>query len=135
MKFGVLTGDQINQTWHICCPLLEKVLKKSGEGNFEIEDVKKFIDRGVFQLWAWIEEDKILACAVTEIITYPRRKICSVMMVGGSGLHIWKKEAVDMVADWGRKNGCTDIEGYVRRGWLKILKDWRVAWITIRRSL
>lgn len=131
---GVISPPDIDRTWSVCSPMLARAMK-NGESNYSMSDIKTRLRDGRFQLWAWAENNKIIACAVTEILIFPTRKICSVLYVGGQGLKIWRKTAVNTVAEWAKKNGCTDMEGYVRKGWLRILPDWRTAWTTIRRSL
>lgn len=131
---GVISPPDIDRTWCICAPLLEKSMRK-GDDDYTMEDIKSGLKQGLYLLWAWAENNKIICCCVTGFIFYPRKKICSVMMVGGSGLKLWKGAGIDTIAVWAKKNGCSDMEGYVRLGWVRILKDWRVIWTTIRRSL
>lgn len=131
---GAIAKADVERTWVICAPLLKKSLK-NGESNYTLEDIKDRILAGVFQLWAWVENNTIIACAVTTVFVYPAKKICSVMYVGGYGLKFWKENGVGGIENWAKLNGCSDIEGYVRKGWLRVLPQWRTAWITIRRSL
>ncbi len=132
---GAISKNDIDRAWRICSPLLDKSLRK-GDGDYTLEDIKKGLKEGGFQLWAWAEEDRIICCGVTGIVIYPQKKVCAVMMVGGQGLRLWRNEAQDIIADWARKNGCSDLEGYVRKGWLRVLlPQWRVLWTTVRRKL
>lgn len=131
---GVISPIDVDRTWEICGPMIKKSLK-NGESNYTLDDIKENIKNGSFQLWAWAENNSIIACAVTRISVYSARKLCSVMYVGGSGLKFWRNAGVNAIADWAKKNGCNDMEGYVRKGWVRVLPDWRTAWITIRRSL
>ncbi len=134
MTLGVIGRADVERTWPICSPLLEKAMRR-GDKDYTMEDIKDGIKDGKYLLWAWEEGNRIICCAVTSFMFYPRKKICSVMMVGGSGLKLWKGPGIDTIADWAKKNGCSDMEGYVRKGWLRVLTNWRPLWTTVRRSL
>lgn len=131
---GVIKREDIDRTWVLCSPLLEKAMKRCA-GDYSMDDIKDGLEKGHYLLWAWADNMKIVCCAVTSFIIYPRNKICSVMMIGGGGLKTWKGIAVDTIAEWAKRNGCSDLEGYDTRCWLRILPNWRPLWTVIRRKL
>lgn len=131
---GVIPAKDIDRTWHLCRPLIARAMK-NGDNVYTIEDIKKGLETGVFQLWTWVENLTIVCCAVTCINNYPSKRICSLMIIGGRGLKMWKESAQKIMVDWAKKNGCTEMEGYARKGWLRVLPEWRPVWTTIRRSL
>lgn len=131
---GVIKPAEIDMTWHVCGPMLGKAWRK--DNPYTLEDYKAGLKNGAFQLWAWVENNKIACCGITCIITYPTTKICSLPIIGGSALKMWKESAQQIIADWAKKNGCSEMEGYaMRRGWLRALPNWRPVWTTIRRTL
>lgn len=135
MTLGVISPNDVDRTWHICGPMLDKALKRSATG-YTLEDYKEGIKDGMFQLWTWVEDHKILCCGVTEIRNYPTMRILTLPIIGGSALKMWKESAQETMAQWGRKNGCSEMEGYAaRKGWLRALPNWKPVWITIRRSI
>jgi hypothetical protein len=65
----------------------------------------------------WPAED---ACAVTEIIVYPRKKAFHVFLAGGR-----METIVDMdesAIHFARLNGCTSMSIAGRKGWQKVLE-------------
>lgn len=134
MSLGVIPAADVGRTWFLCEPMLAKAMK-NGECAYTLPEIKDGCERGVFHLWAWVEDKQIACCGVTHIQDFPSRKICSLMLVGGGKLRSWLKPAFEIMAEWAKRNGCSDMEGYARKGWLRVLPEWRQCWITIRRSL
>lgn len=131
---GVIPQADIDRTWAICGPMLAKAVRK--ENPYTLEDYKKGLKTGAFQLWAWIENNKIACCGITCILNYPTKKILSLPVVGGAALKMWKEPAQKVMAEWGKKNGCEKMEGYaIRKGWLRVLPNWKPVWTTIQRDL
>lgn len=131
---GVISPADIDRTWSLCAPMLKKAVRK--ENPYTLEEYKQGLKDGTFQLWTWVENNKIICCGITTILTFPSKKICSMPIVGGTYLKIWKEESQRIIAEWAKRNGCAIIEGYAsRKGWLRVLPNWKPVWITIHRSL
>ena len=131
---GVIPPAQIDRAWPVCEPMLAKAWIK--DNLYTLEDYKKGLKEGAFQLWTWVEDNKIACCGITCVVVYPTTKICSIPIVGGSALKMWKDAAQQVIADWAKKSGCSQMEGYaIRHGWLRVLPNWRPVWTTIRRAI
>lgn len=133
MLTGIPAG-RVASVWPAVAPMLARALDH-GQGDYGLDDIRALLLDRSCQLWAWIEDGAIAACCVTTIIVYPRRKVCGLMLVGGKGLARWLDAAQPVIAAWARAQGCTQLEGYARKGWLRVLKDWRTAWTQIRRDI
>lgn len=125
---------RVDRTWEITALLIDKAIQTT-DCDFDIDDVHSRILNKEAQLWAWIEGDEITACFVTTILINPKRKICSVPLIGGTGLKIWRKGVDETLGTWAKAQGCEYLEGYARKGWLRVLKDWFIVSTTIRRKL
>lgn len=131
---GVISPTDIDRAWFLCSPMLGKAMRK--DNPYTLEDYKSGLKSGAFQLWTWIENNKITCCGITCILNYPTKKICSLPIIGGASLKMWKEPAQEVIANWAKSNGCSEMEGYaIRKGWLRALPNWRPVWTTIRRSL
>lgn len=126
----------IEQAWPYVEPLLNKA-HLTGVGDYSFDDIYRGLIERKYQLWTWYENDHIVAACVTCVVIYPQRKLCSLMMIGGKGLHFWKDEAQQIIVAWAKSKGCTALEGYDTRSWLRVLKQfgWRAVWTTIRREI
>jgi len=56
------------------------------------------------------------------------------LLVAGTGLKDFAKTQ-DIIADWARGQGCSQMECNGRDGWLRVLKNWKKVWTTIRRDI
>ena len=98
-----------------CKPWIEAALEYSG-GTHDWIDVCEGIYKGTMQLWPAKD-----SCLVTELITYPRTKVCNVFLGGGTldeimGMH------TDVVA-WAKAQGCSALTMTGRFGWKKPLAE------------
>lgn len=110
-------------------PLIERALKYSG-GTHSFDDVKAGILSGYMQIWPAER-----GVAVTEIISYPRRKVLNVFLAAGEMDQLL--DMIDAATDWGRSQGCNAMTMTGRKGWLKILgaQGWRQTHIQMEREL
>jgi hypothetical protein len=97
-----------------CRYWIEEALAYSG-GTHDFEHIVEALLNGHMQLWP--NEN---ACAVTEIVVYPKKKVLHVFLAGGK-----MSEILDMhpsAAEWGRMQGCTAMSIAGRPGWERVLK-------------
>ena len=127
------TIDAYHQQLHAelirCQHWIEAALEYSG-GTHEFEDIYNEVMRNNMQLWP--RED---ACAVTQIITYPRKKVLHIFLAGGR-----METIVDMdkdADDFAKRQGCSALSIAGRRGWGKILASngYEPSFVTLGRDL
>ena len=86
------------------------------------------------QLWiSWT--DKVESAVLTQIIDYPKFKVCRWFLAGGSHLHLWMDEMTHQVETWAKQNNCKRIELVGRKGWIKKLKDYEAKHIVMTKEL
>jgi hypothetical protein len=112
-----------------CLPWIADALKYSG-GTHTPVDVAESILKGKMQLWPGEE-----ACAVTEIVVYPNKKVLHVFLAAGKMENI-----VDMqksAEEWGKAQGCTAMTIAGRKGWSRVLKDvgYEEKFVTLAKEL
>lgn len=133
--FSAIPSQCLPIVWESVAPLLQKVVDRSTK-DCTLEDLYRFISTRDMQLWVWTEDTKITACCVTQIVDYPRRKICRVPYVAGKMYKKWI-HCEDKICEWARQNDCSQLEGFCRRGWLDILNllGWKEIWVTMRKDI
>jgi hypothetical protein len=132
----MLTGvpaERVPLLWGMVSPFIASALEKS-QHDYKLEDVYDCLIKKDMQLWVWNKGDEIVACGVTTITSYPNRKICAMPFVGGTKMREWIK-AEPLIIAWAKAQGCTQLEGYCRPGWKKVLPHWGIVWNTMRRSI
>lgn len=133
MLVGIL-HDEVDDVWAIVAPLLQKAIDVS-EQDFDIDDVYWDIVERNMQLWVWADKnDDIVAACVTQLINKPRKRICSIPLIGGKDMKSWIL-CEPAIIEWAKVNGCVQLEGYCRDGWFRILRNWRKVWTTMRRDI
>lgn len=126
---AVVEEPAIVQEIRRCLPWIADALSYSG-GTHEPTDVIEGILKGTMQLWPGPE-----ACAVTEIVVYPNRKVLHVFLAAGNmeGIVDMQKSA----EEWGKMQGCTAMTIAGRKGWARVLKDhgYEEKYVTLAKEL
>lgn len=126
--------EKLAAAWDHLSAHIEK-LAEITYGRLTTDDIRKHIEAGNFQLWAVVGEDnQLLAVVTTEIIQYPQRRACRVVGCVGENRGKWI-HLFDEIQDWARSQGCAAMEIFARKGWAKVLPDFRLTSILLERSL
>ena len=96
-----------------CKKYIEAALEYSG-GTHDIIDIYEGLYRGTMQLWP-----NKNSCLVTELVTYPKKKVLNVFLGGGDLTEIL--EMHDSVISWAKDQGCSALNMTGRFGWKKPL--------------
>ena len=108
---------------------IEAALKYSG-GTHSFDDIAEGIASGHMQLWPTNR-----ACAVTQIVVYPRKKVLHVFLAAGDLDRI--TDAIGAVEEWGKAQGCECLTMNGRHGWQRVLnkRGWTPTMVVMERSL
>lgn len=79
--YGVL-GSHIDTVWNEVSLLIEKALKYS-DGKYKIQDIYKSLKNRDMQLWVAFNDSGLIACAVTNIVNFPQKKIMFLLFIAG----------------------------------------------------
>ena len=101
---------------------LRKSLER-GRGKETIGNIHADLRQAKAQLWILADKRDIVGIAMTEIITYPRKKVCRVIAAVGEERHRWQHHLAG-VEDWARQIGCEGMELMARPGWARVFKDY-----------
>lgn len=112
-----------------CRGWIEAALEYSG-GTHIFDDIVASIKSGHMQFWPAPD-----GCAVTEILSFPRKKILHIFLAGGI-----KEQIVDMdhsAVEFAKIQGCTGMTVAGRRGWARVLlsKGWTEAFTTLQKDI
>ena len=90
------------------------------------------------RLWvAWDAEEKtVIGTVVTLIQSYPNGlREFQVWLVGGRDLKRWMKPGMLILEDYARAEGCAELTGGLRKGWLRLDPGFRETGITLAKRL
>lgn len=138
---GVLSDD-VPKVWDLVAPLLQKCLNETA-GEYDLPATLVNLLARDWQLWLGVTAFKgdIKAVAVTEIVYYPKRKVCRFIMLSGTGADSILKLRDDLAA-WAMSFNCVGIEAWCRPGMAKLLVEragfspkYHVVTLDLKRSL
>lgn len=111
-----------------CRPWIEAALDYSRTHDFG--DIVKGCFAGEYQLWP-----APTACLVTEIATFPRRKLMHLFLAGGDMGTVL--ELVDAASEFGKAQGCDAVTMNGRMGWQRVLgkRGFDASFVTMERKL
>ena len=109
---------------------IEAAIAKS-PGFETIEDVEALVACGKYQVWFGRE-----SVAITEIASYPRRKVLSIIHAGGD-LNELQDEMEPQMCAFARSQGCQSITVQGRKGWERVrqARDYKFGFITMYKDL
>ena len=127
----------VEAIWDKAKPHLEKALEY-GDGEFQIDDVLKFLLDRTMKLWILYDTSShdVVMAGCTEIIHYPHKKICRVVLMGGLSMNLWQSQTTAF-EEWAREQGCTQMETLARKGLAKKLTklDYRQVYQVCRKDI
>lgn len=121
MLFGINPKDIYK-----CWAKVERPIKsalKYGDGKYKSSDIECFLKTHEMQLWVIIDKKGTMkAVIVTQIVSYPQKKVMFFILIHGVKFGDWKHFIDDFTA-FAKSHGCTAIEGYGRPGWERKISD------------
>lgn len=112
--------EEYPQIWDVCAEFLQMAIEYSTLQE-DIETVKEKIRLGDQQLWTVYSYDgriNIYACATTEIIESPEKRL-DIKLVAGNSMFMWDELLMDAIRMYALENGCPLIQASGRKGWRK----------------
>ena len=117
-----IPAELLNRYWPFAVPYIKRALDRT-TGELTIEDYRRFADAAQIQLWLVHDGTRIRGAATTEIVRFPKINRLRVLTVGGANFDLWA-DALDLkLREWALTNKCDGIEAYVRKGFVKRLRD------------
>ena len=92
-------------------------------------DIYQYLISGDYRLFIIVEKysKELITAYVTCMAFYPRHKACRIISLAGSNLFEWYKDAI--------RKECDYMEVFGRRGWVKIMKDYKEECVILRKQL
>ena len=132
-KIALVSPEHISNIWDSVHRHLE-LMTPNSEGELEPEDFYELLTNAEMQLWIAVDNGELIASMVTQVIPYPRKQVLRIISIGGKSMDKWM-QFLPIIEDWALTVGCTSLEAWGRKGWLKILKDWKCSYHVITKDL
>lgn len=131
----IVSPEDVEYVWEEVKPLIEKALSHA-EGELLSEDVLNKIFEERQTLWVGMKDGEIFCSGVTEVITYPRKKILRVITFATKNGHDYKywKGFEEVIEGFAVRRGCSALEAWTRKGLAKKL-DWDNEYSVITKDI
>jgi len=109
-----------------CWPIIEPILKRATDraAGYEPIDILQLVMMGRMSLIIVRDVGRIVAVTVLEVRQLPRCRVLEVPFVAGTGLKRWHRPLLELIDAQAESAGCSDIMGFLRKGWLKFGFDY-----------
>jgi hypothetical protein len=133
-RVGLVHPDQIPEIWHKVEHHIERSSLHS-EGELTTSDFYLALIEEEMQLWVAVEDgDDVIATLITQIVPYPQKKVLRLISVGGKNMDRWLHFMKD-IEEFARLTHCNSMEVWGRKGWKKILTDWKDSYVVYTKEL
>jgi hypothetical protein len=135
---------RVREFWPHVAPLIEAAMRKGRLTNYV--DVERNVLAGGALVWIAWNGETIKAAAVTEIASANGERFCTIVACGAqTSLRSLRKldchdrrEWLSLIAgleSYARAEGCAAMRIYGRRGWLRLLPDYRTSRVLLEKEL
>ena len=132
-RIALVSPEDVHVIWPSILEYVEEVVSHS-QGEMTSENFYEELTNGSMQLWVSIEGKEVLACMITQIAPYPNKQVLRIIALGGVEMDKWIQFLPD-IEHWAMNIGCTALEAWGRKGWLRILQDWKCSYHILTKDL
>jgi hypothetical protein len=132
MNLVGVPSHEVEEIWDEIEPLVSAACCRSFPKR-TVSDVLEAVQKRDMQLWLAAEE-KIYAVIITEIMNYPLRNVCRVVIATGTERRRWQ-HFIATIEQWAKAQGCQSMELVARPGWKKIFRDYTLTHIHLEKEL
>lgn len=107
-------------------------MRKGGINRFA--QIEADVISGRALLWIGWDGSEIVAAVVTQINETDADKVCVIVACGGFGMRDWLP-LLDRLEAYARDDGCGLMRIFGRKGWARVLKDYRPTRVIMDKRL
>ena len=117
--------SHLDRVWPQVVDLANDALEYSF-GQYGLEDIYEEIRSRKSVLWVVMDGHSanlnVIAVCTTKRVDYPQTTSLLIHMLSGEGIHLYGKDLLHELTEYGRASRCTHLEMYGRPGWSKLLQ-------------
>ena len=130
----LLAPADVASVWENVAPLLARVTQHT-EGEMEPDDFLEPLTHGEMQLWLAVDQGSVHTAMVTQVVPYPQKKVLRVIAIAGTEFKELHAQFNDIVEAFAIRVGCSSMELWGRKGWKKLLPDWKDSYIVFTKDI
>lgn len=121
----------VAKVWPLISQFILDAMRRGDNGTFE--NVEHDVLNGRALLWLAVSE-KIEAAAVTQVDKTENSKVCWIVACGGEHCERWIG-LLDPIEEYAKTVGCNAVRLMGRKGWERVLKNYRATKVIMERAL
>jgi hypothetical protein len=122
----------VARLWPHARDLIHAAMRRGDVGSFQ--PVEHSVLAGRALLWLATDGVRIHAAAVTELHAIEWRKVCVIVACGGKDMRLWL-HLIEAIEQFGRDEGCSAMRIVGRKGWARVLGDYRTRRIILEKEI
>lgn len=103
-------------------------------GRSTAEGIWEEIENQKSQLWL-VTDGGLQGICVTAIVNHPGLRACVIQLCAGENVKEWIHMLREDVEPWARDMDCEAIEGFMRKGWARLLPDFKTRRVFMEKDL
>ena len=122
----------VKDVWPKVAHFVRQAIERTDLGRFD--KLEEDLLAGNALLWLAVTESEIHAAAITQLIVTERSSVCAIRACGGNGVNNWIS-LIGMIENYARNERCDCVRLVGRKGWARMLKDYRADMVIMERRL
>jgi hypothetical protein len=123
---------RVKEFWPHVAPLIKAAMLRGAITDFT--DVEDAVFAGRALVWIAWNGTAIKAAAVTQLSTVHGERFCTIVACGGRDRGEWL-ELLGSLERYAKSENCQTIRIFGRRGWERLLPDYRPARVLLQKEL
>jgi hypothetical protein len=121
IQLSSVPAAAVGVVWPDVEPMLRRAIQSSG-GYYNTAVILDGIFKGHLGLWVVLDDATPIAALTTRIDKMPNATVLVMDWIGGTRMREWLPLAQKTFEQYGRDNGCTELHGFGRKGWDRVLR-------------
>jgi hypothetical protein len=123
--------SRVRECWPHVAPFLRAAIERTNLDRFD--EIERDVLAGRSLLWlAW--SNRVEAAATTVLTETDAGRVCVLTACGGRNMKRWLP-LLRTIEAYARAEGCGHLRIFGRKGWQRVLEDYRVTNIILERNL
>jgi hypothetical protein len=122
----------VAEAWPLVAPFIRRAAER--DDRSDVTRIVHDLHDGSALLWLAWDGKAVCAAAVTQLDIANGRKFCTITACGGRELKRWLS-LVGALERFAIEEGCASVRIYGRRGWARVLPDYRLHSIVLEKEL
>ena len=132
MDVWCINAGDAPHLWPVVSHYITRAFARADIGLFR--DTEKCVLEGKALLWVIMDGPAFKGAAVTQVQLTDTRKICAILACGGDGVHDWI-HLISKLEAYAKWMECHSMRFMGRKGWMKLLKDYRMTNVILEKRL